>query len=429
MRYLLLVIFGVVILTGVAWFWSANFFDLDLTVESGSKKVTTTAPRSFVQEFSPIELVERSVALADGVEIPLRVAEGLEVVVAAENLGKVRFMSFSPDGRIFVPEMVSYMTLSDQGRIFILDDFNSETGVFGSVDVYLSGLLAPNNIEFYTDSDGQDWLYTAFVDRLVRIPYQAGDMKPSGPIETLATFPASQSPGADAVVWHITRTILFDGDDLYVSVGSGCNACEQPKDELRAVILKMNPDGSDQRVYADGIKNAVGLELVNGVLFATENGSDHLGPEAPDDVLFEIKEGANYGWPYCYKLNGETIFDDSRDWIDPPADCSHVEGSLANFKPHSAPLGVTYFDLDQHPLWAGSFLVALQGSFNVSIGNGYQVVRVSPAGQVDVLIDGFLSVEQEQLGRPVHIMPYDDRSFFVSDDHHGRIFYVFGADE
>lgn len=387
------------------------------------KNVSEMFMRSEPTELPPIELAEHTITFSDGASATFALAEPFEITIAADGLGKARSIARSPDGRLFIPDMVD-MKLSHEGRIWILDDWNPETMRFESKATYLSGLRGPHDVEFYTDADGNDWIYLTLTDRLIRYPYKAGDMEPSGEAEVIATFPNQQSPTADGVVWHITRTILFDNDTLYVSVGSGCNVCEQPEGEQRALILVMDPDGSNVRVYADGIKNAVGMEMVDGVLYATENGVDHLGAEDPDDLMYRVEEGAHYGWPYCYEADGVKHADASVAWTREPVACETAPLSFTAFDAHSAPLGITYFE-DTHPMIEGAFLVALHGSFVPSIGNGYQLMRVSREGEQAVFMEGFLNEQGERVARAVDILPFDENSFFFTDDHAGRLYYVY----
>ena len=374
---------------------------------------------------TPLTLVSRSITLADGTEAEFRIAEPFEAAIAAEGLGKARFMTMSPDGRIFVPDLVN-MNLSRDGKIYVLSNFNEETMRFEDKDVFLSGLRGPNNVAFYTDAEGNTWFYYALTDRLVRHPYSAGDMRPQGAGETIATFEDWQTPGADNTVWHITRTLLFVDDTLYVSVGSGCNACEQPESEKRAMILAMDPDGENVRVYAEGTKNMVGMVWARGALYATENGVDHLGVDDPDDTMYLVEEGRHYGWPYCYESRGEKHDETIREWARKDIDCqTDVPKSFAAFGSHTAPLGLWYFDNAAHEALRNSFLVALHGSFREEIGHGYRLMRVLPDGTQDVFMEGFLDSEGKRVARPVDILPYDESSFFVTDDFGGQIFYVY----
>lgn len=392
----------------------------------------------------PIKLTPTTVMFEDGTQSTFQLAEPFRLAVAAEGLGKARFMAISPDGRLFVPDLVN-MNLSYEGKIYILEDFDEATKRFRTKRTYLSGLRGPNSVAFYTDKNGQEWIYIALTANIIRYPYSAGDIKPRTDSEIITTFPNEQVPGESNIVWHITRTIKFHDNRLYVSIGSGCDACEQPDGEMRAMIYSISPDGSDKRVYADGLRNAVGFTWADGELYSTINGVDHLGPRAPDDVIYKLTKGKHYGWPYCYESNGKIYPDTSREWIR-SFSCKEVPSSFSAFRPHAAPLGIEYFPKDAHPTLKNTFLVALHGSFDPEIRAGYHIVRVSKNGEQEIFMDGFLAEKDKQtawlmntvyahtdqltgnierFGRPVDILQIDTNSFFFTDDYKGRIYYVY----
>jgi len=403
--------------------------DNQVAEPTASNTLTTPATTTSTTSEEPAEvtLEPHTVTFSDGTTASYALAAPFELAIAAENLGQPRFLTLSPDGRLFVPNMVNFRD-NIEGEIYILEDFNTETMTFETRSTYLTGLRNPHSLAFYTDEDERTWLYVAQTNALVRYPYEPGDISPSGEAEVIATFPGRISPNADNGVWHITRTILFQNDTLYVSVGSGCNLCEQPEEEVRALILAMDPDGSNERVYADGIKNAVGLAWVDDSLYATDNGVDHLGPDQPDDRLYRIEEGAHYGWPYCYEVDGAVYPDTTIAWAE-SFDCDTVPLSHTAFEPHSAPLGVTYLDTAAHPLLRDSFLVALHGSFDTSLRTGYSLTRVTRDGEAAVFMDGFQLPNNERVARPVHVMQWDQNSFFFTDDYNGRLYYVYAPTE
>ena len=157
-------------------------------------------------------------------------------------------------------------------------------------------------------------------------------------------------------------------------------------------------------------------------LYATENGVDHLGPNAPNDVLYQIHEGVHYGWPYCYEKDGDIVEDIVHVWTE-PVPCGDVPRAYVVFEPHSAPLGITYFE-NAHPLLQQSFLVALHGSFDPTLRAGYRVVRISKDGSKDIFMEGFLNSDAEQIGRPVHFLQKNANSFFMTDDYTGSVYYI-----
>ena len=314
-------------------------------------------------------LVPHQINLKNGKRFSLNLPENYDIIPAAEGLKRVRFFSKTPDGRMFVTDMHD-LTDNNKGIVYILDEWNAETGKFGKIIPYMTGLKNPNSVQFYTDSSGQDWLYLAETHQLTRRKFTQGEIKPTAKAEILATFPdygLSYKYGG----WHLTRTIAVGGNGkIYVSVGSSCNACVE-KEKVRATVLEMNPDGSEQKIYATGLRNAVGLKWVGKFLFATNQGADHLGKHKPDETFYALKRDADYGWPSCYSSNGK-IFADPK--FKRPTGCKNVPSPYAYFPSHSSALGFDYFDdPNTDDTIKNSFLVALHGSTDATIGHGYKI--------------------------------------------------------
>lgn len=383
----------------------------------------TSRRRSGEVQSGALKLTPRKISLADGESFSLNLPEEFEIRVAAEGLKRVRFMARSPDNRIFVTDMYN-LTDNSRGVVYILDDFDERKGKFGKVTPYLARLRNPNSVAFYTDPDGQSWLYLALTERLVRYRYVNGDMAPRSAPEVLATFPdygLSYKYGG----WHLTRTVTVGPDDkIYVSVGSSCNACEE-KEEIRATVLEMDADGRHRRIYARGLRNAVGIKWVNGKLFATDMGADHLGLNRPEDTMYQVREGTNYGWPYCFQYRSRIYEDKQFDKSAKRLNCKDVPRAYAAFPAHSSPLGLEYFD-SQHrsPSLQQSFLVALHGSSDHKMGRGHLIVQVRERAVVRDFITGFIQ-EGKLYGRPADVMQMGADSFLFTDDYAGVVYYVF----
>jgi glucose/arabinose dehydrogenase len=370
-----------------------------------------------------LKLVPRRISLKNGRTFELHLPQGFEIAVAAEGLRRVRFMAKSPDGRIFVTDMYN-LADNRRGAVYVLEDFDAASGRFRRVSPYLTHLRNPNSIAFHTDARGRSWFYLALTDRLVRYRYTAGERAPSGEPEVLATFPdygLSYKYGG----WHLTRTVIIGGNGkLYVSAGSSCNACVE-KEDVRATVLEMNPDGTNRRIYARGLRNAVGLKWLDGKLYATNMGADHLGDDRPEDTLYVVREGADYGWPYCYQYRAR-IYADPR--FPRPGGCRDTPPAYATFGAHSSPLGLEYFagTDNRDPALSNSFLVALHGSTKVRLNRGYRISRVRGwgASAPQDFITGFLRNGKIN-GRPCDIMRAGPDSFFFTDDRAGVVYYVY----
>jgi len=401
------------------------------------------------------QLTTHPLHLANGKSLVLNLPPNFTVNVAAEGLKRVRFMAISPDNRVFVTDMHD-LGDNNLGRVYVLEGWDKKTGTFAKTMIYLDHLRNPNNLAFYTEPaqgcrPGQSWIYVPLTDRLLRYKYSAGDEAPTGPPEVLAHYPdygLNYKYGG----WHLTRTVvlgvLHGKTRVYVTVGSSCNACNE-KEEVRATLTAMDPDGKNPEILARGLRNAVGMEFVpaidNGALFATNMGADHLGTRAPEDTFFEVDSnarpipaGTNYGWPTCYFEGGQPHADrlisdpkpNDRIVPAPPAgappaqfDCAKIPAVYTTFAGHSSPLGLHYFD-GLNPTLSGSFLVALHGASHPAIGTGYRVVRVDSAQRKPRdFITGFL-VKGKVTGRPCGILQIGPDAFLLTDDLDGAIYYV-----
>lgn len=369
-----------------------------------------------------LKLVSRPVLLKKGLSFSLQVPEGYRIAVAAEGLNRPRFFSKSPDGRLFVTDMYDRSD-NKKGKVLILENWNDSTKQFGTVTTYLDNLHNPNQVAFYSKADKQ-YIYIAETGRLSYFGYTNGDNKPLSALTVIANFPdygLSYKYGG----WHLTRSIAIHKDKLYVSVGSSCDACIE-KEEIRATILEMDPDGKNLKYIARGLRNAVGIAWVNDELWATNMGRDNRGPDKPEEQLMKIKEGAFYGWPYYFQYRRQVIADVAFKDSAKPAWVKRPPISEWGIKAHSAPLGFEYFSGFSDSLLNHSFITALHGSTSVWRRRGNSVVQMMRNGGYREIVTGFLqgTTEDKRYGRPCDVIQWNDHSFFISDDKNGVIYYV-----
>ena len=384
--------------------------------------------------FSQTKLVPQKITLKSGRIFTLNVADGFMVTPAVEGLKRVRFFAKSPDGRIFVTDMFN-LTDNKRGVIYILDGWDEASGKFARVTPYMTGLHNPNSVQFYRDAGGQDWIFIAETEKLTRRKFTSGETKPTdNNPQTLATFPdygLSYKYGG----WHLTRTIAFGPNGkLYISVGSSCNSCVE-KEAVRASVIEMNPDGTDQRQIAKGLRNAVGLKWIGDSLYATNQGSDHLGTAKPDETFYRLvaresapsatadgtnKSTADYGWPYCHSSNGKIFADPV---LKRPEGCRNVVAPYAFFPARSSALGFDWFGDDSPSAVRNAFVVSLHGSTNKRIGHGYKIVVMRPGKTLQDFITGFLQ-NGVVVGRPCDIFKLGPDSFLFTDDNKGIVYLV-----
>jgi len=124
--------------------------------------------------------------------------------------------------------------------------------------------------------------------------------------------------------------------------------------------MRFQPDGSQPKVIATGLRNSVGFDWApwSGEIYATDNGRDLLGDDFPICELNRVTSGGFYGWPY---FNGDNIPDPDMG-EDPRGDEREAIPPVHGFRAHNAPLGIAFLDGKTLPSqYQRSALVALHG--------------------------------------------------------------------
>ena len=342
----------------------------------------------------------------------------------ASGLNNPRLIRTAPNGDVFLAE-------SHRGEVKVFRGITGD-GKAGQMEVFATGLRQPFGIGFYPPGPDPQWVYVANTDSVVRFPYRNGDLKARG--ERQVIVPDLPGGGRLRGGGHWTRDIAFsqDGKKMFVSVGSRSNADDtdnNPSERERADILEFTADGSGRRVYAWGIRNAVGIAVdpKTGELWGSVNERDELGDNLVPDYITHIQEGGFYGWPWYY-MGGHP---------DPRLPGRHPE--LKNkvltpdvlVQPHDASLEMTFYEGKQFPReYAGDIFAAEHGSWNRAVRSGYEVLRVPlhqqgrATGEYEDFLTGFVTPEGKVWGRPVGVAVAKDGSLLVSDDGSNSIWRV-----
>jgi glucose/arabinose dehydrogenase len=340
---------------------------------------------------------------------------GFTVQLYAEGLNNPRLMRTAPNGDIFLAE-------TNGGDIKVFRGITPQ-GKPRQVQVFATGLTTPFGIAFYPLGPDPQWVYVANMDSVVRFPYHNGDLTATGPAESLIALPSGGH--------HRSRDVQFspDGKKMFVSVGSQENVDDSPVEKNRAAILELNPDGSDLRIYASGVRNAVGIAInpKTGELWCSVNERDGLGNNLVPDYITHVQEGGFYGWPWWY-MGGQQ---DPRFAGQHPELKDKVITPDVIVQPHNASLQMTFYEGKQFPAeYEGDIFAAEHGSWNRAPRAGYELIRVplhqtgNASGEYEDFLTGFVVDDERVWGRPVGVTVASDGSLLVSDDGSGSIWRI-----
>lgn len=340
-----------------------------------------------------------------------QVPPGFRVSVLAAGFDQPRWLAVAPNGDVFVAD-------SGAGKVIVLRT-SPATTVGGSREVFADHLNLPFGIAFH-----DDYVYVANTNQVVRFRYDPKTSSRLGDAELILNLPGL------GYNQHWTRSITFspDSKQLFVSVGSGTNVSIE-SDPRRAAILVADPDGKNMQIYADGLRNAVGIAFnpESGNLWAAVNERDDLGEDVPSDFFTHVVAGGFYGWPYAYL--GQHV--DDRVASRPDLVVKSIAPDLL-LGAHVAPLEFAFYEKQQFPsaYWRGAF-VAEHGSWNRRIRSGYQVVFIPfrnglPSGRPQPFLSGFVPdpLGRQVYGRMVGVAVAADGSLLISDDGQKLIWQV-----
>jgi glucose/arabinose dehydrogenase len=385
----------------------------------------------------------------------LSLPQGFSAIVVAEAFGQARHIAINTNGDIYV----SLQRLKNGNGIVALRDTNND-GVADVIKYF--GTLSGTGIGIH---DG--YLYFSSDIMIVRYKLRPQELLPDPDYEIVAK-------GFRKNYQHGAKSFTFDSEgNLYVNVGAPSNACQDPDRTFHTpgqdpcplltefagiwkfTAGKTNQDQmTDGYRYATGLRNCVALSWnpIANHLYALQHGRDQLhefwpenyteddGVNLPSEEFFLIKDGGDYGWPYCYyndlqnlKVlapeyggNGKII---SR--------CTDKEKPMMGFPAHYAPNDLLFYTGEQFPsTYKSGAFIAFHGSWNRAPKEqkGYNVVFVPfekdfPSGKWEVFADGFAGVAKimspkDALHRPCGLAQGPDGSLYVVEDIKGMIWKI-----
>ncbi len=404
---------------------------------------------------TPEEKIERpNWAVAsndDGLTLP----DHFDAVVVVDTLGRGRHLTVRENGDIYVH--LGNRTDDNHSIVALRDTTND-----GKADVVATFADFPGTgIRIH-----KNHLYFATKGRIYRTALST-DLVPSMQLDTIALLEGSEGG-------HSEKTFTFDDSgNLFVNVGSLSNACQEemrskgskgidPCVELekRAGIWKFNDSETMQRQtldmrYATGIRNAVAItwDAASRSVYAVQHGRDDLhrfwedlyteeqNVELPSEEFFQVSEGDDFGWPYCYydhiresKFLNPEYGGDGEKISDR---CENAKTPVLGFPGHWGPNDILFYQGDQFPArYKHGAFIAFHGSWNRLGHNqdGFNVIFVpmkdgEATGDYEIFADGFIGADAIQAPgdakyRPCGLSEGPDGSLYIVDSMKGRVWRI-----
>jgi len=324
---------------------------------------------------------------------------------------------------------------------------------------FVTDLHQPHGMVFHPIGE-TTYLYISESDQVNRFIYNSGDTTARDRQVVVNGLPDSSTPELKGAYAHALKNIALDTNHkLYVSIGSSCNACVEDtiSDPLRGAIYQYEADGTNGRLFAQGLRNAEGLAFVPGTndLWVAVNNRDDIAytrddengnkgdviqdyvDNHPPEEFTRVVDGGNYGWPFCNPnpdtsegLNNMPFDRDYQFNSDGHVDCSKMNRIVKGIQAHSAPLGLTILqDTKFSSMYRNGAVVALHGSWDRTQKTGYKVVYFpwdsteQMLGEQADLVTGWLDEAKGQIwGRPVDSAVDLQGDLLISDDYSGTIY-------
>ena len=357
---------------------------------------------------------ENQTLTLDGELRTVRVPKGYSLELLS-RMDEPRMLTFAANGDLFAG--------SKSGKVYRLPPPYTNPEVLVDLGDY------PHSVAFRPGE-----ILIARTDGVYRAPYTLGQSV----IAPDAVVLLAALPGGGG---HDSRTVGVGPDGrVYASLGIQHNCSDQYLGEGYAfnarrggvVVLRESGGKASWEPYASGLRNPVGFawQPQTGVLYASNNGPDHLGFDQPPEYFSKLTAGSFHGMPW-FQFDGIQLIRDDCVTSKPPRPVNKVTIPAATFPARNAPLGMAF--VPKGAMDASlefDAVVALHGSWGTQPSGGFmgssatrrppKIVAVRfqnrQAVRVDDLVTGFQLPNGKRWARPAGVALGPDGALYFSSD-------------
>lgn len=371
-------------------------------------------------------------AVEDQIQLP----DGFRIAVWADRITRPRSLALGDQGTVFVGSF--FFTAGLTSPVYALQDSDGD-GVQDRSWTLANDFGTPNGLDYH---DGA--LYVVDEHRVLRVDAVEDNLDNPDWVTIYSGLPTRAQTDLATDRGHWWRYLRYGPDDkLYVSVGTRWSflvgehtARDNDDPAVYSTIVRMNPDGSDFEIFADGVRNSMGMDFhpTSGDLWFTDNGpswpfGDPRFYDIPADELNRASIGGeHFGFPYVHAQLPDPL-------IGADAPPGHMSPAF-EFEAHTAPLGARFYTGSSFPArYHGALFIAEHGTEATTPatreqvdGDRISVVFVDGSGQVtgyEVFADNFMLGSNASYNRrPVDLLVLPDGSLLVSDDQSQQIYRI-----
>jgi glucose/arabinose dehydrogenase len=396
----------------------------------------------FLSSLSSISQSLSTITIQTTRDAKLTLPPGFSSTIVAEGIDGARHIAVNKQGGLYV----KLSKLKDGKGIIYLKDSNGD-GIFDQQQAFGdypgTGICIADK---YLYASSNDDVYRYKLDSKGEV------INPDQPEKIISGLVNRNRDNSKSIV-------VDHRNNIYVNVGSYITACATPPNIKQAPFPcplldsiggiwrfktnKLNQQYKDAVHYATGFKNVVGLDWNRKTksLFIMQHGRDQLGaifPEyytaeqsglLPAETMYEVRKGADGGWPYIYydHLQHKKILSPEYGGDGKKTGGESALDPIVSFPAHLAPNGLLFYTGNQFPeTYKHGAFVAFHGK-SAELQKGYLVAFVpfkkgKPSGDWQIFADDF-AIDKD-VHKPCGLAQAPDGSLYVTDDAKGTIYRI-----